>query len=127
MKVSELKILVIGSSTIYRELLAGCNERSQQSVTWRPDYVFPTVHGDLKRGIRSTKSLDGRHIQLMNALKPVICIPQNQAQHPGKRLVEAFGDYQILFWNCQTFAKVFLRVICTPPVEASHWTSTYVV
>src|SRR5277367_6514956 len=52
------------------------------------------------------------------------CIPQNQAQHPGKSLVEAFGDYQILSWNCQTFAKVFLRVICTPPVEASHWTST---
>jgi len=38
-------------------------------------------------------------------------------------LVEAFGDYQTLFWNCQTFAKVFLRVVCKPPVEPSHWTS----
>jgi hypothetical protein len=58
------------------------------------------------------------------------CIPQNEADHLGKKLVEAFGDYQTLFWNCQTFAKVFLRVVCTPPVEPSHWTSadtTYLV
>jgi hypothetical protein len=29
----------------------------------------------------------------------------------GKKLVEAFGDYHRLFWNCQTFAKLFLDII----------------
>jgi len=27
------------------------------------------------------------------------------------RLIEAFGDYHRLFWNCQVFAECFLRII----------------
>ena len=27
-------------------------------------------------------------------------------------MIEAFGDYHRVFWNCQTFAKCFLQVIC---------------
>jgi len=29
----------------------------------------------------------------------------------GDRLIRAFGDYHRLFWNCQVFAKCFLRLI----------------
>lgn len=29
----------------------------------------------------------------------------------GDRLIEAFGDYHRLFWNCQVFAESFLRII----------------
>jgi hypothetical protein len=29
----------------------------------------------------------------------------------GDRLIEAFGDYHRLFWNCQVFAECFLRII----------------
>lgn len=57
-------------------------------------------------------------------------IPSNMADCTGKKLVEEFGDYHTLFWNCQTFVKVYLRVICTPPVDAGQWTSedtTYLV
>jgi len=31
----------------------------------------------------------------------------------GQKLVAAFGDYHRLFWNCQVFAKCFLRLITT--------------
>jgi hypothetical protein len=42
----------------------------------------------------------------------------------GEKLISAFGDYQRLFWNCQIFAKVFLRAICEESeVEFGHWTS----
>ena len=56
--------------------------------------------------------------------------PQNLGNKAGNKLIEAFGDYHSLFWNCQTFAKIFLKVICRPPVEAGSWTSadtTYLV
>lgn len=43
----------------------------------------------------------------------------------GEKLIAAFGDYHRIFWNCQTFAKVFLRVICgQPEADFGHWTST---
>jgi hypothetical protein len=29
----------------------------------------------------------------------------------GKALIEAFGDYHRLFWNCQTFARCYLRLL----------------
>jgi len=29
----------------------------------------------------------------------------------GDKLIEAFGDYHRLFWNCQVFAKCYLRLI----------------
>jgi hypothetical protein len=43
----------------------------------------------------------------------------------GEKLIAAFGDYHKIFWNCQTFAKVFLRNICgKPEADFGHWTST---
>jgi hypothetical protein len=29
----------------------------------------------------------------------------------GARMIDEFGDYHRVFWNCQTFAKCYLRVI----------------
>jgi hypothetical protein len=42
----------------------------------------------------------------------------------GNKMVDEFGDYHRLFWNCQTFAKCFLQVLCGPQASAkfSSWT-----
>jgi hypothetical protein len=42
----------------------------------------------------------------------------------GDSMIKEFGNYHRLFWNCQTFAKCFLRVI-TGDINAdfSEWTS----
>ena len=37
-------------------------------------------------------------------------------------MVEAFGDYHRVFWNCQTFAKCFLQIICGKPATFDAWT-----
>jgi hypothetical protein len=39
-------------------------------------------------------------------------------------MINAFGDYHRVFWNCQTFAKCFLQIICGPDASAkfSAWT-----
>ena len=33
----------------------------------------------------------------------------------GKAMIEAFGNYHIVFWNCQTFARCYLRVVTGDP------------
>jgi hypothetical protein len=42
----------------------------------------------------------------------------------GDIMIKAFGNYHRVFWNCQTFAKCFLRVICGPEAGAKFdsWT-----
>ncbi len=39
-------------------------------------------------------------------------------------MITAFGDYHRVFWNCQSFAKCFLHVICGPEASAKFdaWT-----
>jgi hypothetical protein len=32
-------------------------------------------------------------------------------------MIKAFGDYHRVFWNCQTFATCFLKVICEEPAS----------
>ena len=34
-----------------------------------------------------------------------------ELEHLGEAMIEQFGNYHRVFWNCQTFAKCFLRVI----------------
>jgi hypothetical protein len=41
----------------------------------------------------------------------------------GVEMIEAFGNYHIVFWNCQMFAKCYLRVITGSDAAFSHWTS----
>ena len=42
----------------------------------------------------------------------------------GKAMINAFGNYHRIFWNCQTFAKCYLRVI-TGDIQAdfADWTA----
>ena len=38
----------------------------------------------------------------------------------GERLTEGFeklGDYHVIFWNCQLFAKLLLKLICHEPEQ----------
>jgi len=37
-------------------------------------------------------------------------------------MIEAFGNYHRVFWNCQTFAKCFLQVICEKRASFDAWT-----
>jgi hypothetical protein len=39
-------------------------------------------------------------------------------------MIEAFGDYHRVFWNCQTFAKCYLEVICGKTARANFDTWT---
>jgi hypothetical protein len=42
----------------------------------------------------------------------------------GEEMIEAFGDYHRVFWNCQTFAKCYLRVITGKQhIPFTEWTS----
>ena len=41
----------------------------------------------------------------------------------GKRMVQEFGDYHLVFWNCQMFAQCFLSVILTEEYRWGQWTS----
>ena len=38
-------------------------------------------------------------------------------------MIEAFGSYHRVFWNCQTFAICFLKVICEGRVSFDSWTA----
>jgi len=44
----------------------------------------------------------------------------------GKKMIDAFGDYHRVFWNCQTFAKCYLQVICDEEASAKFdaWTAS---
>jgi len=41
----------------------------------------------------------------------------------GRRMIDEFGDYHTVFWNCQMFAKCFLRVITDDEAVWDKWTS----
>ena len=41
----------------------------------------------------------------------------------GRAMINEFGNYHRVFWNCQTFAKCFLRVITeNPDADFNEWT-----
>ena len=52
------------------------------------------------------------------------CYNTDQLNALGRAMIREFGSYHRVFWNCQTFAKCYLRVI-TGDHEAnfSNWTS----
>jgi hypothetical protein len=51
----------------------------------------------------------------MTSLLLVYCLAFDLLTCSGKALVELFGNYHRLFWNCQTFAQILLRRVCTDP------------
>ena len=46
-----------------------------------------------------------------------------QLRRIGKDMIAEFGSYHVVFWNCQMFAKCYLRVITGSDAAFSHWTS----
>jgi hypothetical protein len=42
----------------------------------------------------------------------------------GEEMIQVFGSYHLVFWNCQTFAKCYLRVITGDNSVFTQWTST---
>ena len=41
----------------------------------------------------------------------------------GKDMIRAFGNYHVVFWNCQMFAKCYLHVITGSDAAFTQWTS----
>jgi hypothetical protein len=41
----------------------------------------------------------------------------------GEEMISAFGNYHLVFWNCQVFAKCYLRVITSSDATFNHWTT----
>src|SRR5579859_3476422 len=41
----------------------------------------------------------------------------------GEEMINAFGNYHLVFWNCQMFAKCYLRVITGSDATFNHWTT----
>ena len=41
----------------------------------------------------------------------------------GEDMIDAFGNYHVVFWNCQMFAKCYLRVITGSEAAFTQWTS----
>lgn len=41
----------------------------------------------------------------------------------GKEIIKAFGNYHLVFWNCQMFAKCYLQVITGTDAAFAQWTS----
>ena len=41
----------------------------------------------------------------------------------GKDMIAAFGNYHVVFWNCQMFAKCYLHVITGSDAAFTQWTS----
>ena len=41
----------------------------------------------------------------------------------GAQMIKAFGNYHVVFWNCQMFAKSYLRVITGSDAAFDQWTS----
>lgn len=43
-------------------------------------------------------------------------------QSVGRAMINAFGNYHRIFWNCQTFAKCFIRVLTNNTATFEHLT-----
>lgn len=43
--------------------------------------------------------------------------------HIREEIISAFGNYHLVFWNCQMFAKCYLRVITGSDATFDHWTT----
>jgi hypothetical protein len=46
-----------------------------------------------------------------------------QLEDIGDEMIKEFGNYHMIFWNCQMFAKCYLRVITGNDAVFNHWTS----
>jgi hypothetical protein len=54
----------------------------------------------------------------------------DRADNVGERLAKGFedvGEYHVIFWNCQLFAQIFLKIICKEELNFGTWTAAQVV
>ena len=49
--------------------------------------------------------------------------PIRELRRIGREMIRAFGSYHLVFWNCQMFAKCYLRVITGNDAVFTRWTS----
>lgn len=85
------------------------DEEGQRSVTLAVDGL---VKGD--------KQLEGKKVAEVGRTRFSIA----QITRIGREMIAAFGDYHLVFWNCQMFAKCFLGVILDDSEAAfDQWTS----
>ena len=40
---------------------------------------------------------------------------------------EEIGEYHVIFWNCQLFAQIFLKVLCKEDIDFGTWNAAQVV
>ena len=70
--------------------------------------------------VKGDKQLKGKKVDEVGRTRFSI----DQITRIGREMIDAFGDYHLVFWNCQMFAKCFLRVI-SDDIGATfdQWTS----
>lgn len=70
--------------------------------------------------VKGDKQLKGKKVDEVGRTRFSI----DQITRIGREMIDAFGDYHLVFWNCQMFAKCFLRVI-SEDIGATfdQWTS----
>ena len=59
------------------------------------------------------------------AVKPVgqTKYPVQELARIGEEMIETFGSYHLIFWNCQMFAKCYLHIITGDDTVFTQWTS----
>lgn len=83
--------------------------------------------GDGHRRIRfEARNVEAGDISVKGAA--VKTVGSTRYDHPyliyiGNKMIEAFGNYHLIFWNCQMFAKCYLSVITDDVAVFDEWTS----
>ena len=71
------------------------------------DFVNTTLSLDKLAAYKEDMEIVGETTFSMDALFTI-----------GEALIAAFGPYQWVFWNCQVFAKIYLRLITGSQIYA---------
>jgi hypothetical protein len=83
--------------------------------------------GDGNRRIRfDSRNVEAGDISIKGAAVKIV--GSTRYDHPhliyiGNKMIEAFGNYHSIFWNCQMFAKCYLSVITDNNAVFDEWTS----
>ena len=107
--------IVVGSEGetqfLYHLVLTETEEPNASASTVAYDKIQFNAH-HLTKPLSNTKSV-GRTSYGVEELLMV-----------GKNMIKAFGNYHRVFWNCQTFAKCYLRVITGDRLaDFDEWTA----
>jgi hypothetical protein len=87
------------------------------------------VKGDTNSSIAANKHIRFHDTKLQRPLANTkyvgqTCYSTDQLDALGEAMIREFGNYQKVFWNCQSFAKCYLRVITGDhQADFGNWTS----